>query len=216
MKLSEELFEEGHSLAWPYFTSFELISDALTGLHDFILSFPKKDLIEYSDGVWIEDGVAISSSAEICPPCIIGKGSEIRHSAFIRGNAFIGRNVVIGNSVEVKNAIISDSSEIPHFNYVGDSILGYKAHLGAGAITSNVKSDKSDVLIRIGDVILNTGRMKVGAFIGDRAEIGCNSVLNPGSVIGRDSIVYPLSSVRGFVPSRSIFKKDGSICIREL
>lgn len=148
----------------------------------------------------------IASTAQISAPCIIGAESEVRHCAFIRGSVLIGENCVVGNSTEVKNSILFDGVQVPHFNYVGDSILGFKAHLGAGAITSNVKSDRSPVAIRDGRVIIHTNLLKLGAMIGDFAEIGCNSVLNPGTIVGRRATVYPLSNVRGTVPENCIYK----------
>lgn len=206
MNLIETLFESGHTIAWDYISSFQFLPDALLGIGDFIRGILKTGYDEIREGVWASPSAVIAESACILPPCIIGANTEIRHSAFIRGNAVIGNNVVIGNSVEIKNAIISDCSEVPHFNYVGDSILGFKAHMGAGAITSNVRSDKKNVILHLPDEDIDTKRMKVGAFLGDRSEIGCNSVLNPGTVIGHDAIVYPLSSVRGYVHPSSIYK----------
>jgi len=144
-------------------------------------------------------------------PCIIGEYTEVRHCAFIRGSALVGNGCVVGNSVELKNVIIFDDVQVPHYNYVGDSILGYHSHMGAGSITSNVKADKTNVVIKSETGSIETGLKKVGAFLGDYAEIGCNSVLNPGTVIGRNSNVYPLSMVRGVVPANSIYKKKGEI-----
>ena len=149
--------------------------------------------------------------ASITGPCIIGPETEVRHCAFIRGSALVGAHCVVGNSVELKNVILFDNVQTPHYNYVGDSILGYKAHMGAGSITSNVKSDKTHVVVTDGAERIDTGRKKVGAMLGDGVEVGCNSVLNPGSVIGRGSRVYPLSSVRGTVPAASIYKRSGDI-----
>ena len=162
----------------------------------------------YSEDIWIAKSATIDSSAKIIGPCIIDERAEIRHSAFIRGSAIIGKEAVIGNSTEVKNALIFDGAHIPHFNYVGDSILGYRAHLGAGAITSNVKSDKSRVFVDYGNGRLDSGLYKLGAILGDGVEVGCNSVLNPGTVICRYSTVYPLSSVRGYLPTQVIYKGD--------
>ncbi len=167
-----------------------------------------------SEDVWVARDAKIFPSAYIKGACIIDTGAELRHGAYIRENAIIGKNAVVGNSVELKNVILFDGAQVPHFNYVGDSILGYKAHMGAGSITSNVKSDKSLVVIQAGAERWETGRKKVGAFLGDRAEIGCNSVLNPGTVIGRDSIVYPTSSMRGVLPAQHIFKEKGVIVAR--
>ena len=167
-------------------------------------SHPKED-------VWIAKDAVVYPTAWINGPCIIDSGAEVRHGAFIRGNALVGKNCVVGNSVELKNVILFDNVQTPHYNYVGDSILGYKAHMGAGSITSNVKSDKLLVVVKDGAEQVETGRKKVGAMLGDGVEVGCNSVLNPGSVIGRGSRVYPLSSVRGTVPAASIYKRSGDI-----
>ena len=162
---------------------------------------------ELSEGVWVHETAKVAPSAVILPPCIIGAHTEIRTGAFLRGSVLVGENCVVGNSVEIKNAILFDGVQVPHFNYVGDSILGYKAHFGAGAVTSNVRGDKGLVKIAGED----TGRKKVGAFVGDFGEIGCNAVLNPGVIIGRNAQVYPTSCVRGIVPGNSIYKNDGSI-----
>ncbi len=162
---------------------------------------------EMKPGVWVHSTAVVAETAYIAPPCVIGANSEIRHCAFIRGGVLVGENCVVGNSVEIKNAILFDGVQVPHFNYVGDSILGYKAHLGAGAVTSNVRGDKGPVKI----AGVDTGRKKVGAFLGDFAEIGCNAVLNPGTVIGRNSQVYPTACVRGVVPESSIYKNTGEI-----
>jgi NDP-sugar pyrophosphorylase family protein len=169
---------------------------------------------EVAPQIWVHKTATVSPTAFLGSPCIIGEKTEVRHCAFIRGSALIGNDCVVGNSVELKNVILFDGVQVPHFNYVGDSILGYKAHMGAGSITSNVKSDRSLVVIH-GEEDIPTGIKKVGAMLGDFAEIGCNSVLNPGTVIGRDSIVYPLSCVRGFVPERSIYKADGVIVAKK-
>ena len=160
--------------------------------------------------MWIHKNAVVAPTAYIGAPCIIDDGTEIRHCAFIRESALIGKNCVVGNSCEIKNSILFDNVQTPHFNYVGDSILGYKSHMGAGSITSNVKSDSSDITVK-GDVNIETGLKKCGAMLGDFAEIGCNTVLNPGTVVGRKSNIYPLSSVRGVVPENSIYKKDGVI-----
>jgi len=161
--------------------------------------------------VWIAKDALVFESASIKGPCIIGHKTEVRHCAFIRGSALVGDGCVIGNSTELKNAILFDNVQVPHFNYIGDSILGYKAHMGAGAVTSNVKSDKTDVVIKDCGECVATGRHKLGAILGDFVEVGCNSVLNPGTVIGRNTNIYPLSSVRGVIPADSIFKTGGVV-----
>jgi UDP-N-acetylglucosamine diphosphorylase / glucose-1-phosphate thymidylyltransferase / UDP-N-acetylgalactosamine diphosphorylase / glucosamine-1-phosphate N-acetyltransferase / galactosamine-1-phosphate N-acetyltransferase len=163
------------------------------------------------EDVWIAKSAIVATSASIHGPAIIGKDAEIRHCAFIRGNAIIGEGTVVGNSTELKNVILFNKVQVPHYNYVGDSILGYKAHMGAGSITSNVKSDKSLVVVNLGKLKFETGLKKFGAILGDHVEIGCNSVLNPGTIIGRNSNIYPLSMVRGYVPEASIYKKAGEI-----
>ena len=160
--------------------------------------------------VWVHRTAVIAPTAYLGAPCIIGAGTQVRHCAFIRGAALVGENCVVGNSTELKNVILFDNVQVPHYNYVGDSILGYRAHMGAGAVTSNVKSDRSPVTVHA-DPPIPTGIKKVGAMLGDRVEIGCNSVLNPGTVIGRDSQVYPTSCVRGVVPANSIYKNDGTV-----
>ena len=204
-----DILTEPHTIAWDYLSSFSMLHEALSGIHDFILSYPKDGLVEILDGVWASPEASIAPTACIKPPCIIGRGAEIRHCAYIRGDAVIGDGVVIGNSCEIKNAIISDSAEIPHFTYVGDSILGYRAHLGAGAITSNIRSDRKPIILHLPEGDIETGMIKIGSIIGDRAEIGCNAVLNPGTIIGRDTIIHPLTSVRGYVPSMAIVKQNG-------
>lgn len=174
----------------------------------------KLPLEEYDlvgENVWIAKDAKVAPTAFIAGPAIIGKGAEVRHCAFIRGNAIVGENAVVGNSVELKNVIIFNNAQVPHYNYVGDSILGYKAHMGAGSITSNLKSDRSLVTIMCGGEKVETGLKKMGAVLGDNVEVGCNSVLNPGTVIGRCSNIYPLSSVRGYVEEGSIYKNKNEI-----
>ncbi len=192
---------------------------ALEGLKEFILNLGETlDPEEYErlgDYVWAAKTAHIAKSAYLGGPCIIGPGTEVRHGAFIRGSALVGEGCVVGNSVELKNCVLFDGAQVPHFNYVGDSVLGYKAHLGAGAVTSNVKSDKTLVVIKALGECLPTGRKKVGAMVGDGAEVGCNSVLCPGSVLGKGAQVYPTSCVRGFVPENYIYKTADNIVPRD-
>lgn len=210
-----DLFDLSHTEAKSYLEGFEYPWEALGGIGEMIVkiakSLDKKRYYSLMDGVYIHKNAVVAPSAYIGAPCIIGENSEVRHCAFIRGNVLIGKNCVIGNSTEVKNSILFDGVQIPHYNYVGDSILGYKAHLGAGAITSNVKSDKTGIKIKVMDKTVETGRKKIGALVGDFVEVGCGSVLNPGTIIMRNSNIYPLTSVRGFVPANSIVKAAGVI-----
>lgn len=189
--------------------------EVLSKIEEYILKIgeelSKEDYNKVGENVWIAKSAKVAPTAYINGPAIIGENAEVRHCAFIRGNAIVGNNAVVGNSTELKNVILFNNVQVPHYNYVGDSILGYKAHMGAGSITSNVKSDKKLVVIKNCDEMIETGRKKVGAMIGDNVEVGCGSVLNPGTVIGRDSNIYPLSSVRGVVKAHSIYKKDGNI-----
>lgn len=189
--------------------------EVLSKIEEYILKIgeelSKEDYNKVGENVWIAKSAKVAPTAYINGPAIIGENAEVRHCAFIRGNAIVGNNAVVGNSTELKNVILFNNVQVPHYNYVGDSILGYKAHMGAGSITSNVKSDKKLVVIKNGDEMIETGRKKVGAMIGDNVEVGCGSVLNPGTVIGRDSNIYPLYSVRGVVKAHSIYKKDGNI-----
>ena len=214
----EALFSLEHTLAAPLLKSKTYPWEALKEIKDFILSIGatlSPDLYEKKgEDIWIAKSAKVAPSASITGPCIIGEDTEVRHCAFIRGSALIGNGCVVGNSTEIKNSILFDSVQVPHYNYIGDSILGFKAHTGAGAITSNVKSDKAPVKINYGDSKVETGLKKFGAMLGDNVEIGCGSVLNPGTVIGKNSIVYPLSSVRGFVKENSIYKKATEITER--
>lgn len=215
MLRTEELFDFNHTSAAEYLSHFEYPWQALKGINEFVVSLckdlDKREYFEYGENILIHKSAEVSENVTISGPCIIGAESEIRHGAFIRGSALIEKNCVIGNSVELKNVIISDCVQIPHFNYAGDSIFGYKSHMGAGSITSNVKSDRSLITVRNDSEKIETGLKKFGAMLGDYAEIGCNTVLNPGTVIGRNSTVYPLSSVRGTVPPNSIYKAEGFI-----
>lgn len=193
--------------------------EALDGIKSFILELGETlSAGEYDhpeEGVWIAKDAKIFPSAYIGAPCIIDHGAEVRHCAFIRGSAIVGKNAVVGNSTELKNVVLFDNVQVPHYNYVGDSILGYKAHMGAGSITSNVKSDKTLVTVHIPDAPIETGRKKFGAILGDNVEVGCNSVLNPGTVVGRCSNIYPVSCVRGVVPANSIYKAKDNIVAKK-
>jgi NDP-sugar pyrophosphorylase family protein len=213
MYQTKQLFDLTHTQASEYLAQFTYPWDALPGLKSFIERLgevlDKDEYAEIAPKVWAHKSAKIAQSASIHSPCIIGADTEIRHCAFIRGSALIGKNCVVGNSTELKNVILFDGVQVPHYNYVGDSILGYKSHMGAGAITSNVKSDKTPVVIKDGAETEETGLKKVGAFLGDFVEVGCNSVLNPGTVIGKNSNVYPLSCVRGTVKEKSIYKTFG-------
>lgn len=214
---TNELFSLEHTLAKDYLSSFTYGWEALDGISQMIIELSKELSSEYeriNDNVWVHSSVKLCSTAYIKGPAIIGSGTEIRQGAFIRGSVLIGENCVIGNSTEVKNSILFDGVAVPHFNYVGDSILGYKAHFGAGAVTSNVKSDKSLITVK-GVSEIKTNRRKFGALVGDKAEIGCNTVLNPGTVIGRNCTIYPLSCVRGVIPDSYIYKSRDNIIRKE-
>ena len=220
MELSTtHLLDLSHTLAGEYLKQFVYPWQALEGISDLILTLgaalPEEDYDHPLPGVWVHKSAQVAPTAYLGAPCIIGPETEVRHGAFVRGSALVGASCVVGNSVELKNVILFDGVQTPHYNYVGDSILGYKSHIGAGSITSNVKSDKTLVAVRDGERRIETGRKKFGAVLGDYVEIGCNSVLNPGTVIGRDTHVYPVSSVRGAVPPASIYKKEGVIVPRK-
>lgn len=214
-----ELYDLSHSIAADYLKGFTYPWEALKGIGELIISFGKKlNPNEYdnpAENVWIHKTANVFPSAYIGAPCIVGANTEVRHCAFIRGSALIGENCVIGNSVELKNVIIFDNVQTPHYNYVGDSILGYKSHMGAGSITSNVKSDKTNVVIKSSEDTIETGIKKIGAMLGDYVEVGCNSVLNPGTIVGRNSNIYPTSCVRGVVPENSIWKTGGVIVTKK-
>ncbi|MBR2388712.1 MAG: UDP-N-acetylglucosamine pyrophosphorylase [Clostridia bacterium] len=215
---TKDLFDLSMTLAGPLLESEEYPWLVLPKIRDFILEIgPKLPNEIYkctSENVWIAQSAKIHKNAELCGPAIIGPNTELRTGAYIRGNVIIGEGCVIGNSCEIKNSIIFNNAQVPHFNYIGDSILGYKAHTGAGAITSNVKSDKSLVKVRFEGNVIETGLKKFGAIIGDGVEVGCNSVLNPGTVIGRNSNIYPLSMVRGYVPPNCIYKSKNDIVLK--
>ncbi len=214
-----DLYDLSHTKAADYLSKFTYPWEALEGIKELILEIGKSlSTDEYDhpeEDVWIAKDATIYPNNYIGGPCIIGHGTEVRPGAFIRGSALVGDNCVVGNSTELKNVILFDNVQVPHYNYVGDSILGYKSHMGAGSITSNVKSDKMLVVIKNEGELLETGRKKVGAMLGDRVEVGCNSVLNPGTVIGRDSNVYPVSCVRGVIPANSIYKEAHKIVIKD-
>ena len=213
MNKIQNLYDLNHTLAAGYLSGFTYPWEALKGIKDMILSLGPTlgaDYTQVSEQVWVHKTARVAPTAYLGSPCIIGANTEVRHCAFIRGSALVGENCVVGNSVELKNVILFDSVQTPHYNYVGDSILGYKAHMGAGSVTSNVKSDKTPVVIH-GEESIETNQKKVGAMLGDFVEVGCNSVLNPGTVVGRNSNIYPLSCVRGVVPANSIYKAAGNI-----
>ena len=211
----KDLYDLDHTLAKDYLLGFTYPWEALAGIKDMILDLGKTlDPAEYdeiSEHVWVHKSATVFPSAYLGAPCIIGPETEVRHCAFIRGSALVGANCVVGNSVELKNVILFDHVQTPHYNYVGDSILGYYSHMGAGSITSNVKSDKKLVVVHNGTEDIPTGIKKFGAMLGDYVEVGCNSVCNPGSVIGRHCNIYPTSCVRGVVPENSIFRDNGEI-----
>lgn len=211
----ENLYDLSHTMAGDYLRHFTYPWEALSGISRFIAelgaSLDPEQYHEISPQVWVHVTATVAPTAFLGAPCIIGAHTEVRHYAFVRGSALVGDHCVVGNSVELKNVILFDNVQTPHYNYVGDSILGYKSHMGAGSITSNVKSDKSPVVVRGDGIRMETGLKKVGAMLGDYVEVGCNSVLNPGTVIGRNSNVYPLSCVRGVVPAKSIYKSAGVI-----
>ena len=210
-----ELYDLSHTAAKDYLSKFTYPWEALKGISSFIIELGKTlSSDEYdnpSENVWVHKTAKVFPTAYLGAPCIIGANTEVRHGAFVRGRALVGENCVVGNSVELKNVILFDNVQTPHYNYVGDSILGYKSHMGAGSITSNVKSDKTNVVIKSGDEKIETGIKKIGAMLGDHVEVGCNSVLNPGTVIGPNSNIYPTSCVRGVIPSDSIYKTGGVI-----
>ena len=212
-----DLYDLAHTRAAEYLSSYTYPWEALKGISALILELGKKlpadEYEQIGEGVWVHRTAKVAPTAFLGAPCIIGAETEVRHGAFIRGSALVGDGCVVGNSVELKNVILFDGVQVPHYNYVGDSILGYKAHMGAGSVTSNVKSDKTLVTIHT-EPAIETDIKKVGAMLGDFVEVGCNSVLNPGTVIGRRSSVYPCSCVRGVVPAESIYKNKDCIIKR--
>ncbi|MGN0465718.1 MAG: UDP-N-acetylglucosamine pyrophosphorylase [Lachnospiraceae bacterium] len=213
---NKQLFSDlSQTMASVLFEENEYPWEILPLIHDFILEvgilLSEKEYKKVGDNVWISKLAKVAPTASINGPCIIGANTEVRPGAFVRGNALVGENCVVGNSTELKNVILFNNVQVPHYNYVGDSILGYKAHMGAGSITSNVKADKKQVTIKFGEEKIETRLRKMGAILGDGVDVGCNSVLNPGSVIGKHTNLYPLSMVRGYVPENSIYKKQGEI-----
>ena len=209
-----ELLNLEHTKAKAYLEQFEYPWQALKGIKNLILELGAslgEEYMEVSPHVWVHKTATVAPTAFLGEPCIIGAGTEVRHCAFVRGSALVGENCVVGNSVELKNVILFDNVQVPHFNYVGDSILGYKSHMGAGSVTSNVKSDQTLVVVKNGEEKIETGLKKVGAILGDFVEVGCNSVLNPGTVIGSHSNIYPTSCVRGVVLANSIWKTGGVV-----
>ena len=218
MLKTRNLYDLKHTRAGEYLSRFEYPWQALEGIRELILTLGPtlgEGYREVAPSVWVHRTAKVAPTAYLGAPCIIGGDTEIRHCAFIRESALVGDGCVVGNSVELKNVILFDGVQVPHFNYVGDSILGCKTHMGAGAITSNIKSDESLITIRCGEAGIETGLQKIGALLGDRVEVGCNTVLNPGAVVGRNSTIYPLSCVRGVVPENSILKTGGVIVPKE-
>ena len=209
------LYNLDETIAKELLSGCEYPWEVLPKIKEFIIelgnSLSSEEYDKVGDNVWIAKSAKVAPTAFINGPAIIGKNAEIRHCAFIRGNAIVGENAVVGNSTELKNVVLFNNVQVPHYNYVGDSILGYKSHMGAGSITSNVKSDKKLVVVKNGDEKIETGLKKFGAMLGDNVEVGCGSVLNPGTVIGRNTNIYPLSSVRGVVKENSIYKKQGEV-----
>ena len=209
------LYDLSHTAAATYLEQYTYPWEALAGIGEFILKLGEtlstEEYEKRGEDIWVAKSATIFPTPYIHGPAIIGPNTEVRQCAFIRGNALVGANCVVGNSTELKNVILFDCVQVPHYNYVGDSILGYKSHMGAGSITSNVKSDKTLVTVCVGNTRIETGRKKFGAMLGDFVEVGCNSVLNPGTVIGRHTNVYPLSMVRGFVPENSIYKRADAV-----
>lgn len=209
------LYDLSHTMAGNYLAGFTYPWEALAGIKKMIVELGEKlspeEYDQVAPQVWVHKTATVAPTAFLGAPCIIGANTEVRHCAFVRGAALVGENCVVGNSVELKNVILFDNVQTPHYNYVGDSILGYRSHMGAGSVTSNVKSDKSLVVVHHGDTAIPTGLKKFGAMLGDNVEVGCNSVLNPGTVVCPESNIYPLSCVRGVVPPRSIWKTGGVV-----
>ena len=214
----ENLYDLTETIAAELFTEAEYPWEVLPRIHDFILELgkrlPEEIYEKRGEDIWVAKNAKVAPTACLNGPLIIDEEAEIRHCAFVRGNAIVGKGAVVGNSTELKNVVLFNKVQVPHYNYVGDSVLGFKSHMGAGSITSNVKSDKTLVVVKNGEEKIETGLKKMGAMLGDHVEVGCNSVLNPGTVIGRESQIYPLSCVRGEVPERSIWK-TGSVVVKK-
>ena len=210
-----DLFSLENTIAADVFSDcvypFEVLPKISNFIKELIPKLPRDKFYEYGENVFIAKSARVAETASITGPCIIDEGAEVRHCAFIRGNAIVGKGAVVGNSTELKNVIIFDNVQVPHYNYVGDSVLGFRSHMGAGSITSNVKSDKTLVCVKSEGEVIETGLKKFGAILGDFVEVGCGSVLNPGTIIGKNSNIYPLSSVRGVVKENSIYKKRGEV-----
>jgi NDP-sugar pyrophosphorylase family protein len=210
-----QLYDLNETIAKDLFDGLTYPWEVLPNIGKFIVALgeklPKEEYEEVAEHVWVAKTAKVAPTACINAPCIIDKCAEVRHCAYIRGNAIVGEGAVVGNSTELKNVVLFNKVQVPHYNYVGDSILGYKSHMGAGSITSNVKSDKTLVSITVDSEKLDTGLKKFGAMLGDNVEVGCNSVLNPGTVVGKESNIYPLSCVRGYVKAKSIYKNKGEI-----
>lgn len=218
MKIAS-LYNLEETIAAPLLQEVTYPWEALAKIHDFILKLgeilPEERYEKRGEDVWVAKSASVAPTAALNGPCIVDEEAEVRHCAFVRGNAIIGKGAVVGNSTELKNVILFNKVQVPHYNYVGDSILGYKSHMGAGSITSNVKSDKTLVAVKAGEEKLETGLKKFGAMLGDNVEVGCGSVLNPGTVVGRNTNIYPLSMVRGFVPPDSIYKNKNEIAKKQ-
>ena len=214
----KNLYNLDETIAKDLFEGAEYPWEVLPKISDFIMelgnTLSEEEYEKRGEDIWVAKSAKVAESAYIHGPAIIGKEAEVRHCAFIRGNALVGEGAVVGNSTELKNVVLFNKVQVPHYNYVGDSILGYKAHMGAGSITSNVKSDKKPVIVKAGTERLETGLKKFGAMIGDEVEVGCGSILNPGTVVGPRSSIYPLSSVREVVPADSIYKKRGEVAAK--
>ncbi len=215
----QQMYDLNETIAAKLFEDVTYPWEVLPKIHDFILALGETlDMEKFEkrgENIWVAKSATVAPTASLNGPLIIDEEAEIRHCAFVRGNAIVGKGAVVGNSTELKNVVLFNKVQVPHYNYVGDSILGFKAHMGAGSITSNVKSDKTLVVVKGQNIQMETGLKKMGAMLGDRVEVGCNSVLNPGTVIGRDSNIYPTSCVRGVVPANSIYKKQDDIVTKQ-